>query len=122
MMHNVKIYAASKPVNPEVYDLTRFASLFDQMRDRKRIKATMLSMAASDQPGNREWFVVETKHKQEISVEHALSKAGVKTFFAAGECRSTGCSWQADARCDAPADAWVCARQHGVFGGCGMWH
>ena len=81
MMHNVKIYAASKPANPEVYDLTRFASLFDQMRNRKRIKATMLSMAAGDQPGKREWFVIETKHKQEIFVEDALSTAGVKTFL-----------------------------------------
>lgn len=81
MMHNVKIYAASKPVDPELYDLTRFEPLFNQMRDRKRIKATMLSMAAGEQPGKREWFVVETKHKQEIIVEDALSKAGVKTFL-----------------------------------------
>jgi len=81
MMHNVKIYAASKPVNPEAYDLTRFASLFDQVRDRKRIKATMLSMATENQPGKREWFVLETKHRQEKVVEEALHKAGVKVFL-----------------------------------------
>lgn len=81
MMHNVKIYAASKPVDPELYDLTRFAPLFEQMRDRKRIKVTMLSMAAENQPGNREWFVVETKHRQEKAVEDALRKASVKAFL-----------------------------------------
>lgn len=81
MMHNVKIYASSKPVSPELYDLTRFASLFDQMRDRKRIKATMLSMAAGNQPGKREWFVIETKHKQEKLVEDTLRKAGVEVFL-----------------------------------------
>ncbi|MFJ6324070.1 MULTISPECIES: transcription termination/antitermination protein NusG [unclassified Rhizobium] len=81
MMHNVKIYAASNPVDPKAYDLTRFEPLFDQMRDRKRIKATMLSMATGEQPGKREWFVVETKHKQEKTVEDALHKAGVKVFL-----------------------------------------
>jgi len=81
MMHNVKIYAAIKPVNPELYDLTRFASLFDQMRDRKRIKVSMLSMAAENQPGKREWFVVETKQNQEKAVDEALRKAGVKVFL-----------------------------------------
>lgn len=81
MMHNVKIYAASKPVNPELYDLSRFASLFDQMQNTKRLNVTMLSMAAENQPGKHEWFVVETKHKAEKAVEDALRKAGVKVFL-----------------------------------------
>ncbi|PST62631.1 antitermination protein [Rhizobium sp. SEMIA4064] len=41
----------------------------------------MLSMAAENQPGKREWFVVETKHKQEKAVEDALQRAGVKVFL-----------------------------------------
>ena len=86
MMHNVKIYAASKPVNPELYDLTRFASLFDQMRNTKRLNVTMLSMAAENQPGKREWFVVETKHKAEKAVEDALGKAGVNVFLPMENC------------------------------------
>lgn len=86
MMHNVKIYAASKPVNPELYDLSRFASLFDQMQNTKRLNVTMLSMAAENQPGKHEWFVVETKHKAEKVVEDALSKAGVKTFLPMENC------------------------------------
>ncbi|WLP53214.1 transcription termination/antitermination protein NusG [Agrobacterium fabrum] len=81
MMHNVKIYAASKPVNPELYDLTRFASLFDQMQNMKRLNVTMLSMAAENQPGKHEWFVVETKHKAEKTVEEGLRGAGVKVFL-----------------------------------------
>lgn len=86
MMHNVKIYAASKPVNPELYDLTRFASLFDQMQNRKRLNVTMLSMAAENQPGKREWFVVETKYKAEKAVEDALGKAGVNVFLPMENC------------------------------------
>ncbi|MEE9983671.1 transcription termination/antitermination protein NusG [Agrobacterium pusense] len=86
MMHNVKIYAASKPVNPELYDLTRFASLFDQMQNTKRLTATMLSMAAENQKGKHEWFVVETKHKAEKVVEEALFKAGVKVFLPMENC------------------------------------
>lgn len=86
MMHNVKIYAASKPVNPEIYDLTRFASLFDQMKNTKRLTVTMLSMAAENQPGKHEWFVVETKHKAEKAVEDALGKAGVNVFLPMENC------------------------------------
>ena len=86
MMHNVKIYAASKPVSPELYDLSRFASLFDQMQNTKRLTATMLSMAAENQKGKHEWFVVETKHKAEKAVEDALGKAGVKTFLPMENC------------------------------------
>lgn len=86
MMHNVKIYVASKPVNPEHYDLERYARLFDQMQNTKRLTVTMLSMAAENQPGKHEWFVVETKHRAEKAVEDALSKAGVKTFLPVENC------------------------------------
>ncbi|QCL90536.1 antitermination protein [Agrobacterium tumefaciens] len=46
----------------------------------------MLSMAAENQPGKHEWFVVETKHKAEKAVEDALGKAGVKTFLPMENC------------------------------------
>lgn len=75
-MQDIKIYAADK-----AYDDTRIHSAWMRAVSTKKIKASMLDMANANQPGKKEWFVIETKPNREKTVEKFLSDAGVHVYL-----------------------------------------
>lgn len=76
MLHNVKIYAVDR-----AYDPDRIDPAYARAANRHRIKATMLSMASANQPGDRGWFVLQTIDRREKTVEESLSAKNILSYL-----------------------------------------
>ncbi len=84
MMHNVKIYAACRSVDTTLYDASQFDAVLDRVVARKRIKATMLSMASeshSSFASKAAWFAIQTPDNRELVVKKLLDDEKIVTAF-----------------------------------------
>lgn len=65
----------------EKVDMNRLMPALEQTVSLRRINATMLSMASSNQPGERQWFVLHVMTGREKAVESALVAGSVQSYL-----------------------------------------
>ncbi|HTO29635.1 MAG TPA: transcription termination/antitermination NusG family protein, partial [Pararhizobium sp.] len=62
-------------------DLARAFPALERAANLTRIKATMLSMASANQPGQAHWYVVHTAERREKSVYERLAEEKISAYL-----------------------------------------
>jgi transcriptional antiterminator NusG len=70
-----------KIVMADRFDMDRAIPALAKAADLRRIKATMLSMASANQPGEASWYVLQTRERREKSVEERLGEEKISCFL-----------------------------------------
>ena len=62
-------------------DLNRLLPKLERAVELRRIKATMISMAAANRDGDARWYVLQTRERSEKAVEERLTKENVRSYL-----------------------------------------